>query len=151
MTTFKRSSSFALERSWFYSRMKFIKTMCTLMEPSFTRVRKSSGTWERNTAIFSLSLFILVQKDILESKMYNVDICRCISIGSAMWSLTNVGVKQCYLLIYLFFHLFFFLFCRCGLRGGYIELLGLSDQVKFRIKTYLSARSCPSTIGQVRK
>lgn len=53
------------------------------------------------------------------------------------------------LLIYLFvFSLIFFLFCRCGLRGGYIELVGLSDQVKSRIKTYLSARSCPSTIGQ---
>ncbi|XP_020603305.1 alanine aminotransferase 2-like [Orbicella faveolata] len=37
----------------------------------------------------------------------------------------------------------------CGLRGGYIELVGLSDQVKSQIKTYLSARSCPSTIGQV--
>ncbi|KAJ7356046.1 glycerol-3-phosphate O-acyltransferase 2 [Desmophyllum pertusum] len=37
----------------------------------------------------------------------------------------------------------------CGLRGGYMELVGLSDQVKSRIKTYLSARSCPSTIGQV--
>ena len=32
-----------------------------------------------------------------------------------------------------------------------MELVGLSDQVKSRIKTYLSARSCPSTIGQVRK
>lgn len=41
--------------------------------------------------------------------------------------------------------------CRCGLRGGYIELVGLNDQVRFRIKTYLSTRSCPSTIGQVRK
>lgn len=37
----------------------------------------------------------------------------------------------------------------CGLRGGYIELVGFSDQVKSRIRTYLSARSCPSTIGQV--
>ena len=45
-----------------------------------------------------------------------------------------------YLLIY---------FCRCGLRGGYIELVGLSDRVKSRIKTYMTARSCPSTIGQV--
>ena len=42
-------------------------------------------------------------------------------------------------------------FCRCGLRGGYIELVGLSDQVKSRIKMYLSARNCSSTIGQVRK
>lgn len=78
------------------------------MEPSFTRVRKSSGTWERNTAIFSLSLFILVQKDILESKMYNVDICSRVSIGSAMYSLTNIDVKQCYLFICLFFSLIFF-------------------------------------------
>jgi len=37
----------------------------------------------------------------------------------------------------------------CGLRGGYIELVGLSDQVKSRIKMYLSARNCTSTIGQV--
>lgn len=37
----------------------------------------------------------------------------------------------------------------CGLRGGYIELVGLSEKVKARIKMYLSARSCPSTVGQV--
>ncbi|XP_022791360.1 alanine aminotransferase 2-like isoform X3 [Stylophora pistillata] len=36
----------------------------------------------------------------------------------------------------------------CGLRGGYIELVGFSEQVKARIKMYLSARSCSSTIGQ---
>ena len=40
--------------------------------------------------------------------------------------------------------------CRCGLRGGYIELVGFNDQLRSRVKTYLSARSCPSTIGQVR-
>ena len=39
---------------------------------------------------------------------------------------------------------------RCGLRGGYIELVGFSDQVKLRVKTYLSARSCSSTVGQVK-
>ncbi|CAH3182199.1 unnamed protein product [Porites evermanni] len=38
----------------------------------------------------------------------------------------------------------------CGLRGGYIELVGFNDQLRSRVKTYLSARSCPSTIGQVR-
>lgn len=37
----------------------------------------------------------------------------------------------------------------CGLRGAYIELTGLSDQVKSYIKQYLSARSCASTVGQV--
>lgn len=36
----------------------------------------------------------------------------------------------------------------CGLRGGYIELVGFSNQVKLRVKTYLSARSCSSTVGQ---
>ena len=41
--------------------------------------------------------------------------------------------------------------CRCGLRGGYIELVGFNDQLRSRVKTYLSARSCPSTIGQVQK
>ena len=40
--------------------------------------------------------------------------------------------------------------CRCGLRGGYIELVGFIDQLRSRVKTYLSPRSCPSTIGQVR-
>ena len=40
--------------------------------------------------------------------------------------------------------------CRCGLRGGYIELVGFNDQLRSRVKTYLSARSCPSTIGQLR-
>ena len=28
--------------------------------------------------------------------------------------------------------------------------MGLSEKVKARIKMYLSARSCPSTVGQVR-
>ncbi|XP_068698507.1 alanine aminotransferase 2-like [Montipora foliosa] len=37
----------------------------------------------------------------------------------------------------------------CGLRGGYIELVGFGDEVKLRIKTYLSVRSCSSTVGQV--
>ncbi|CAH3174521.1 unnamed protein product [Porites lobata] len=37
----------------------------------------------------------------------------------------------------------------CGLRGGYIELVGFNDQLRSRVKTYLSARSCPSTIAQV--
>ncbi|CAH3184504.1 unnamed protein product, partial [Porites lobata] len=36
----------------------------------------------------------------------------------------------------------------CGLRGGYIELVRFNDQLRSRVKTYLSARSCPSTIGQ---
>ena len=40
--------------------------------------------------------------------------------------------------------------CRCGLRVGYIELVGFNDQLRSRVKTYLSARSWPSTIGQVR-
>ena len=39
--------------------------------------------------------------------------------------------------------------CRCALRGGYIELVRFNDQLRSRVKTYLSVRSCPSTIGQV--
>ena len=39
--------------------------------------------------------------------------------------------------------------CRCGLRGGFIELVGFNDQLRSPVKIYLSARSCPSTIGQV--
>ena len=39
---------------------------------------------------------------------------------------------------------------RCGLGGGYIELVGFNDQLRSRVKTYLRARSCPSAIGQVR-
>ena len=30
--------------------------------------------------------------------------------------------------------------CRCGLRGGYIELVGFNDQLRSRVKTYLSAK-----------
>ena len=37
-----------------------------------------------------------------------------------------------------------------SLKTGYIELVGFNDQLRSRVKTYLSARSCPSTIGQVR-
>ena len=40
--------------------------------------------------------------------------------------------------------------CRCELSGGYIELVRFNDQLMSPVKTYLSARSCPSTIGQVR-
>ena len=45
-----------------------------------------------------------------------------------------------------------FLHCcslQMGLKGGYIELVGFNDQLRSPVKIYLSARSCPSTIGQV--
>ena len=63
--------------------------MCTLMAPSFTLARKSCGTWEQSTALFSLSPFIPVQRDMLESKTNNVlDICRHVT------SLCSIGVKN---------------------------------------------------------
>ena len=53
--------------------MEFTKTTCTRREPSFTRAKKSSGTWETNIADTNWSLFIPVRKDTLESKL-----CACV-------------------------------------------------------------------------
>ena len=54
--------------------MEFTKTTCTRREPSFTRAKTSSGTWETNIADTNWSLFIAVRKDTPESKL-----CVCFS------------------------------------------------------------------------
>lgn len=38
---------------------------------------------------------------------------------------------------------------RCGIRGGYMEVIGLDSDVKYQIRKMLSARLCSTTIGQV--
>ena len=53
--------------------MKFTKTTCTRREPSFTRAKKSSGTWETSIADFNWSLFIPVPKGTQASKL-----CVCV-------------------------------------------------------------------------
>ena len=44
----------------------------------------------------------------------------------------------------------FSVFFRCGLRGGYIEVVGFSKEVLAQFKRYLSPpHKAPSTAGQV--
>lgn len=38
---------------------------------------------------------------------------------------------------------------RCGLRGGYMELVGFSEEVMEKLYTLCSAKLCPNTVGQV--
>ena len=49
--------------------------------------------------------------------------------------------------LFLNYNCFFF---RCGLRGGYIEVVGFSKEVLAQFKRYLSSpHKAPSTAGQV--
>ena len=37
----------------------------------------------------------------------------------------------------------------CGLRGGYMEVINLDEQVKEQLRKLVSCRLCPPSIGQV--
>ena len=39
---------------------------------------------------------------------------------------------------------------RCGIRGGYLEVVGFDQEVKAVLEKYFSAKLCSSTPGQVR-
>ena len=38
---------------------------------------------------------------------------------------------------------------RCGLRGGYVEVIGLADEVLQELKKLQSAQLCANTVGQI--
>ena len=38
---------------------------------------------------------------------------------------------------------------RCGFRGGYMEVVGMEEEVKFQLKKMISASLCSCTTGQV--
>lgn len=40
---------------------------------------------------------------------------------------------------------------RCGIRGGYREVVGLDEDVKYQLAKLGSARLCSNSLGQVRK
>ena len=43
------------------------------------------------------------------------------------------------------------LLLRCGLRGGYCEIVNMEPEVKVHLLKFLSAKLCPNTNGQVSK
>ena len=43
----------------------------------------------------------------------------------------------------------FHLLLRCGLRGGYLEAVGLDDDVMAQLKKLQSAQLCANSIGQI--
>ena len=69
--------------------MKFTKTTCTQREPSFTRVKKSSGTSEPSIADFNWSLFIPVPKGTQASKL-----CVCVFSLACLFLWAPSGSKQ---------------------------------------------------------
>ena len=69
--------------------MKFTKTTCTRREPSFTRAKKSSGTWETSIADFNWSLFIPVPKGTQASKL-----CVCVFSLACLFLWVLSGSKQ---------------------------------------------------------
>lgn len=46
-------------------------------------------------------------------------------------------------------HLFIYL-CRCGIRGGYMEMVGINKDVMDILEKYMSSKLCANTIGQVK-
>lgn len=40
-------------------------------------------------------------------------------------------------------------FLRCGLRGGYLEVVGLDNDVMAQLKKLQSAQLCANSIGQI--
>lgn len=41
--------------------------------------------------------------------------------------------------------------CRCGIRGGYMELLGIKRDVMDVLERYMSSKLCANTVGQVKR
>ena len=41
--------------------------------------------------------------------------------------------------------------CRCGLRGGYMEMVGISSDVKQVLERYMDSKLCANTVGQVER
>ena len=39
--------------------------------------------------------------------------------------------------------------CRCGIRGGYMEMVGISSNVMDILERYMSSKLCANTVGQV--
>ena len=69
--------------------MKFTKTTCTRREPSFTRAKKSSVTWETSIADFNWSLFIPVPKGTQASKL-----CVCVFPLACLFLRPPSGSRQ---------------------------------------------------------
>ena len=64
-------------------------TTCTRREPSFTRAKKSSGTWETSIADFNWSLFIPVPKGTQASKL-----CVCVFPLACLFLRPPSGSRQ---------------------------------------------------------
>ena len=46
-------------------------------------------------------------------------------------------------------HTQFDMLCRCGIRGGYMEMVGISSDVKEVLDRYMDSKLCANTVGQV--
>ena len=44
-----------------------------------------------------------------------------------------------------------YILCRCGIRGGYMEMVGISGEIMEVLERYMSSKLCANTVGQVDK
>ena len=112
-----------LDSHCFPSMLRFTRRMSMTVTVSFIPSRRFSGTWEKNWNWF---LAILFQRVTLESEL--------LATSSTLYCGSTCVLAH----------------SRCGIRGGYLEVVGLDPEVRAVLEKYFSAKLCSSTPGQVR-